>query len=117
MAKRNSKENQDWLNLVRWLEINIFNYDETKKYISQRACLILKGLQRGQYIANHNTSSNVNYPADVLLIAFKINKTKILNAIKNKQFKDENQKMTYVCSLVRDDLDDVYNRYLKINNS
>ena len=107
-----TEQEAKWLELIDWIERNIFNYDTPRQVLHKEACLILKGLQRGQIIANNNIKHSVEYPAEVLLIAFKINKIKILNAIKNKKFECEHDKMLYICSIVRNDLEDVNKRYL-----
>ena len=46
-------------------------------------------------------------------MTFKANKLKIQNAIRNKDFEDdESKKMSYVCAIIRDKLNDMYSRYL-----
>ena len=45
-------------------------------------------------------------------MTFKAYKTQIINAIRNKNFDSERKQMTYVCTIVRDKLNDVYTRYL-----
>jgi hypothetical protein len=45
-------------------------------------------------------------------MTFKANRTQILNAIKNKNFDDESNKMSYICAIVRGKLNDMYTRYL-----
>ena len=49
---------------------------------------------------------------NVILMAFKAHKIEIQNAIRNKDFKTETQKMMYICAIVRDRLNDIYTRYL-----
>ena len=45
-------------------------------------------------------------------MTFKANKLKIQNAIRNKNFEDESNKMSYVCAIMRDKINDMYSRYL-----
>ena len=111
--KEKSKEKAEWLKLVEWVEINIFNYDVPYQNLQRNSSLILRGLRKGQHFANNKNTINGDYPFDVILMAFKANKVKIQNSIKNKNFLNEENKMFYVCSIVRNDLEDIYNRYLK----
>lgn len=117
MTEKKSKEklprkDKDWLELCEWLEINIFNYHVPDQRLQTEACYVLKGLQRGKHVANNNIEDNGYYPFNVILMTFKANKTKIQNAIKGKNFDSERQKMTYICAIVRDKLNDMYSRYL-----
>lgn len=100
----------DWLELCKWLELNIFGYDSKQK-LQYGACLILDGLRKGQFVANNNIDTNGEYPMEVVLITFKINKDRILNAIQNKDFESEAAKMSYICAIARNYINDVYTRY------
>lgn len=106
----------EWIELCAWIELNLFEYNG-KQHLQTNACYILDGLRKGQCVANTNQEMHGEYPLQVVLMAFKINKIKILNAIKNKDFKSETSKMSYICSIVRDSLNDVYTRYINIEKS
>lgn len=110
--KMTEEEKLQWKELCEWMEINIFNYDIKTQRLQKKACLILKGLQCGQNVRNNNCEKFGNYPFNVILMTFKANKTKILNAIRNKNFEDESNKMSYICAIVRDKINDMYSRYL-----
>ena len=112
--KKEERQDADWLELCEWLELNIFNYDiNNNQRLQKKACLVLKGLRTGQNVANNNCQTYGDYPDNVILMTFKANKTKILNAIRNKDFENnESKKMSYVCAIVRDKLNDMYSRYL-----
>jgi len=113
MAKKMTEEEKiQWKELCEWIEINIFNYDIKTQRLQKKACLILKGLQTGQNVANNNCEKFGDYPFNVILMTFKANKLKIQNAIRNKDFEDESNKMSYVCAIVRDKINDMYSRYL-----
>ena len=114
MATKKEPLNAEWLELCEWIEVNIFNYDISKNQRLQRkACLVLQGLGKGQEYANNNKQTYGEYPYHIILMTFKANKIKILNAIRNKDFdNNESKKMSYVCAIVRDKLNDVYSRYL-----
>lgn len=110
--KMTEEEKLQWKELCEWLELNIFNYDIKTQRLQKKACLILKGLQTGQNVINNNCEKYGDYPFNVILMTFKANKTKIQNAIRNKDFEDESKKMAYVCAIVRDKINDMYSRYL-----
>ena len=114
MAKKMTEEEKlQWKELCEWVEVNIFNYDIRTQRLQKKACLILKGLQTGQNVANNNCEKFGDYPFNVILMTFKANKLKIQNAIRNKDFEDdESKKMSYVCAIIRDKLNDMYSRYL-----
>lgn len=104
-------DNKEWYELCAWVETNIFNYSKEQK-LQKQASLALRGLQKGKPMGNNNIEDNGLYPLNVILMTFKANKTQIQNAIKNKSFDSERNKMLYVCSIVRDKINDMYSRYL-----
>ena len=117
MAEKKQKEklprkDQDWRELCEWLEVNIFNYNIPHQRLQTDACLVLMGLQRGKNVANNNIEDNGFYPFNVILMTFKANKMIIQNAVKGKNFESERQKMSYICTIVRDKINDMYGRYL-----
>ena len=103
--------NKEWYELCAWIEVNIFNYSPNQK-LQERACQALRGLQKGKVFGNNELPDNGKYPFNVILMTFKANKTTIQNALKNKTFESEQLKMQYVCAIVRDKINDIYNRYL-----
>ena len=107
-----TEENLQWIELCDWVAINIFNYDCKTQHLKRESNLILRGLQRGQRIANNKHKKQCDYPCNVILMTFKANKIVIQNAIKGKIFESERNKMLYICAIVRDKIDDIYKRYL-----
>ena len=107
--KNTIPKNKEWLDLCSWVELNIFNYDKNQK-LQKAACLVLKGLTTGQNVANNKCQTYGEYSYDVILMAFKANKDKILRAIANKDFESERNKMSYVCAIVRNDINNIYTR-------
>ena len=113
MAEQEKRKDAEWLELCEWIEINIFNYDvQNDQRLQKKACLVLKGLRKGQNVANNKCQTYGSYPDNIILMTFKANKTQILNAIRNKEFESEANKMSYICAIVRDKLNDIYSRYL-----
>ena len=108
-----SKDYQGWLELCSWVEREIFGYDGNQK-LQKKATLRLKGLTTGQVIANNKCEKHGEYSCEVVLAAFKVNKDRILNSIITKDFTSEDNKMAYVCAIVRNNINDVYT---KMNNA
>ena len=115
--QKNTRKDQDYLDLCEWLEVNIFNYNIPYQRLQTDACLVLQGLRKGKAVGNNLTQDNGCYPWNVILMTFKANKIKIQNAIKNKNFESERQKMTYVCTIVRDKINDMYSKYLNVQKT
>lgn len=111
------RKNQEFRNLCEWLEINIFNYDISVQRLQTDACLVLMGLKNGKAVANNKTENNGNYSWDIILMTFKINKKYILSCIQDKTFQSERTKMTYICKIVQDKINDVYQRSLNMKKS
>lgn len=106
------RKDEDWLDLCAWVEKEIFKYNSVT-HLKTQACLALKGLRKGQPMANNNCPTYGDYPYKVIKMAFITHKNTILDAIKFKDFNgSELAKMRYVCAIIRDKIDDVYMRYM-----
>lgn len=115
-SKKKERKDQSFLNLCAYIEKEIFGYDENQK-LQKAAILRLRGLSSGKVIANNKIQSNGNYSFDVVLATFIENKSKILYAIRGKQFQNESNKMGYVCAIIRDKINDVYVRMKEAKQS
>ena len=102
--------------MCAWIEKEIFGYDENQK-LQKMACLKLQGLRSGKVVANNNIENNGNYSLDVIWNTFRANKLLILKALKNKTFSSEQAKMGYVCAIVREHLNDMYQRMKNVELS
>lgn len=111
------RDDKEWKKLCEWLEVNIFHYQIPDQRLQTDACMILDGLRKGQGLADTRRPINGCYPCEVLLIAFQFYKNTILNGISGKDFDSEENKMRYICAVVRDHLNDVYGRYLSVKKS
>lgn len=113
---RKKEKDVKWLELCQYVEKEIFNYSSDQK-LQRKASLILQGLKKGQCVANNKHDQYGEYSYNVILLTFKACKIKILNALQGKQFASESNKMSYVCAIVRDSINDIhtrYNTYLKL---
>lgn len=110
LSPRNQEE---WMELCEWVEVNIFDYNPNQKQkLKRQACLALEGLRKGQDVANNENETYGEVPLKVILMTFKAYKAKIRSSILGKTFKNEISKMVYVCKIVQPFLNDMHKRYL-----
>lgn len=107
MAKEDYKG--EWNELCSYIEKEILGYNDNQK-LQKAACLRIQGLTRGQSIANSRAASNGTYTYKEILRTFQINKNKILNAIRGKNFNGEANKIGYICAIVRNNINEVATR-------
>ena len=69
--------------------------------------LRLKGMCDGNFIKNKNIQNQAHYEYTDILMTFKINKYKILNAIKTTTFKDETHKFNFIMKIIENDINNV----------
>lgn len=116
VQEKRINKNQEFYDLCEYVEKEIFGYDENQK-LKQPSCLQLRGLINGKESGWYEVNGVSNYPIKCVLIAFQINKNKILNSIRGKDFKSEISKMRYICAIVQNDINDVYMRLKDIERN
>lgn len=116
LTPEEKKNHQDFLALCAYIETEILGYGKNQK-LQRNAVIRLRGLAKGQVIANNSHEQHGSYPYEVILLAFKVNKNKILNSIRGKNFDSEAQEIGYMSAIVRDKLNDIYTRYLNVKKS
>jgi len=109
-------EKEQWDALYQYVKKEILMYDENQS-IPRDLILKLKGLVDGKVIANKNTKAKANYGFDIVLLTYKMCKANILNAIQTKDFKNEFNKMQYICAIIENNINDVYIRLQKTKNT
>lgn len=113
---RDGFTHDDWLELCAYVEKDILGYDENMK-IPRSLYLRLRGLSRGQFMANNSHAKYSEYSYSVILYTFKYSKVSIDNAIRSKSFKSENNKINYIMAIVESNMNDIYLRLLKVKES
>lgn len=116
LTPEEKKNNKDFLELCSYIEKEILNYDNKQK-LQKAAVLRIRGLSKGQVVANNTHEQYGEYPYEVILIAFKVYKNQIKNAISNKNFDSESKAIGYISAIVRDKLNDVYSRVINAKKS
>lgn len=115
-TNREPKGNDEFYELCAYIEKEFYGYDENQ-HLKKPACLWLRGLMNGKEAGWVEVNGVSNYPIKVALIAFQINRNKILNTIQNLEFKSEEAKMKYICSMVSNDIDNVYMRLKRVEKT
>ena len=112
MSKKETREgfkHEDWLELCEYVEKQILQYDDKMK-LGRNMVLRLRGLSKGQFIANNKIRQQAEYSYKLILLTFKAKKLDILNAIHSKTFKSESQKFNYIMAIVENSINDIYLR-------
>lgn len=103
-------EQQKIIKLCAYIKKNILHYDDTQK-TPKYLILRLRGLSRGQFIANKTHEINAQYDWDTIYMAFVI-LTKPINdyLIKNKnKIKDETHLINLIMFIVEKHINDIAN--------
>ena len=116
LTPEEKKNHQDFLTLCAYIETEILGYEKTQKL--QRAGVNrVRGLAKGQVFANNKQEQHGEYPYEVILLTLKANKSKVVNAMHNKNFDSEAQAIGYMAAIVRDRLNEMYTRYINAKKS
>ncbi|MDU4051218.1 MAG: hypothetical protein E7H33_09900 [Clostridium perfringens] len=114
MRKYSDEKQYKWLELCEYVKKEILEYDEDMKFPRSLA-LRLKGLSKGQFIANTNIRPLASYEFEDILLTFKMYKLDILIAIRDKsKFKDENHRINYVMVIIENKLNEVVIKRKKV---
>lgn len=106
-VKMRDVEKQEWDELYRYVKKEILFYDDNQS-LSSFICTKLKGIRTGKFIENKKIKSQAEYPYKIILYTFQICRPKILAALSGKTFESETQKINYICAIVRNNINDVY---------
>lgn len=105
----------DWVDLYEYVKKEIMGYTDEKlpKYIVLR----LRGLSKGQFLANTKNQPMANYDYKTILYTFKICKQNILIGFRtnNTKFTDEKHKFNYAMVIIENNINDVVIRLKNAN--
>ena len=102
------EEKKDWDELYSYVK-ELMGYDD-KTSLSRTEVLKLKGLTRGQFIANNNQQELAEYSFYEILITFKICKFDIIRGFRSNSFKSNGHKFNYMIKIVESNLSTVRER-------
>lgn len=121
MAKKDltpeeKKNHQDFLKVCAYIEKDLLGYENNQK-LQRMAALKVKGMAKGQIVANNKCEKYGEYPFEVILLTLKANKITIINALKKKNIESESGAVGYISAIIRDKLNDMYTRYIRAKKS
>jgi hypothetical protein len=104
----NANKNQDWIDLYEYVKKEIMEYTKDlilPKYIVLR----LRGLAKGQFLANKKITPMGSYDYKTILYTFKICRQNILSGFRsnNTKFVDEKHKFNYAMVIIENNINDV----------
>lgn len=105
MAKITDKEKQDFDKLYQYVK-KILGYGEDMT-LSKFMIMRLKGMSSGKFYANNKTASKAAYDYHTIYLTFVYCKDKIQQALRTKQFTNEQNKFNYIMAIVDNNINDV----------
>ena len=108
MAKMSAEEVRQWNELYSYVK-GLMGYDD-KTSLSRTEVLKLKGLTRGQFIANNNQQELAEYSFYEILVTFKVCKVDIIRGFRSNSFKSNGHKFNYMIKIVEGNLSTVRER-------
>ena len=106
--KMSEEEKKQWDELYSYVK-ELMGYD-CKTSLSRTEVLKLKGLTRGQFIANNNQQELAEYSFYEILVTFKICKFDIIRGFRSNSFKTNGHKFNYMIKIVEGNLSTVRER-------
>ena len=107
-TKMSEEEKEQWDELYSYVK-GLMGYDD-KTSLSRTEVLKLKGLTRGQFIANNNQQELAEYSFYEILVTFKICKFDIIRGFRSNSFKSNGHKFNYMIKIVEGNLSTVRER-------
>lgn len=107
--KKMSEEEKEQFNELYSYVKELMGYDE-KTSLSRTEVLKLKGLTRGQFIANNNQQELAEYSFYEILVTFKVCKFDIIRGFRSNSFKSNGHKFNYMIKIVEGNLSTVRER-------
>ena len=106
--KMSEEEKKQWDELYSYVK-ELMGYD-CKTSLSRTEVLKLKGLTRGQFIANNNQQELAEYSFYEILVTFKVCKFDIIRGFRSNSFKTNGHKFNYMIKIVEGNLSTVRER-------
>lgn len=103
-----SEDNKIWISLCEYVKKDIMGYSDDMKF-PKFIALRLRGLSKGQFMANKKQKPLANYDYQTILYTFKSCKLDILNGFKsnNTKFQNEQHKFNYALVIIENNINDM----------
>lgn len=110
----NLRKDQDWIDLYEYVKREIMGYTDEK--LSKFMLLRLKGLEKGQFLANKKQTPMASYTFKSILYTFKLCKQDILVGFRtnNTKFTDEKHRFNYAMVIIENNINDMV---IRLNNA
>jgi len=107
------RKDQEWIDLYEYVKKEIMGYTDEK--LSKYMVLRLKGLEKGQFLANKKQTPMANYTFKSILYTFKLCKQDIIVGFRtnNTKFTGEQHKFNYAMVIIENNINDMVT---KLNN-
>ncbi len=101
-------QDPEWINLYEYVKKEIMEYPDDFK-LPKFIILRLRGLAKGQFLANKKQPPMANYEYKTILYTFKICKLSILTGFKsnNTKFTNEQHKFNYAMVIIENNINDM----------
>lgn len=109
------RKDSDWIELYEYIKKEIMEYPNDFK-LPKFIILRLRGLAKGQFLANKKQTPMANYDYKTILYTFKACKLIILTGFKsnNTKFTDEKHKFNYAMVVIENNINDMV---IRLNNA
>ena len=91
--------------MCEWIKEHIFEYPSHMKY-PKEIIYRIRGLQRGNFIANKNIKPLGKYSDEIIWLTFKIHKNTIVKGLRHNEFTNEGHKVNYVFKIIEKHIND-----------
>lgn len=95
--------------LCIYIEKNILGYDDNQ-HLKKDAVLRIKGLERGNTVANNKIEDVAYYDYRTIYFTFVKCANDIKKSLYKKEIDSEANRVAYMCAIVRNKIDYVYNK-------
>lgn len=110
------QDKEDWNELYEYVRKNVMGYDENQS-LSREMVLRLKGLLNNKFMANNSIDDTASYSYKTVLNTFKFCMSDIQKGLRINEFRDERHKINYIMKIVESNLNTVYIRMKKSEES
>lgn len=110
------RKDQDFRDLCDYVKASILEYSDDMK-LPRFIILRLRGLEKGQFLANKKCEPYAKYDCKTILYTFKSCKLEISRGIKGKDFKNEQHRFNYIMVIIESNINDMVNRLNNVQKS
>lgn len=111
-----TKEQEDWQTLYEYVKVKILGYNSNMS-LSKTQMFKLRSLREGKLIVKGDKMQGNGYSYKDIHLSFILCKGDIDKAIREKEFRNENEKFNYIIAIIRNRINDIILNKQKIVDS